>query len=159
MNGNHDVSEDRGVSPYGSNAADPFPLPGGASGVLWDCHPRGRCVSGRVFGEVRTVAWVQQLLSFVGVLNLRADDHPVAWTEPDGSRVVRFSEQTPLGRMDGKAVFSRACGEIVIDVTIAVDAGDSRTTDVAETRRFLNVRDAATFIAGRHVVHRILTQE
>lgn len=77
----------------------------------------------------------------------------------DGSRVVRFSEQTPLGRMDGKAVFSRACGEIVIDVTIAVDAGDSRTTDVAETRRFLNVRDAATFIAGRHVVHRILTQE
>jgi hypothetical protein len=159
MKGNHDVSEDRGVSSCEANATDPFPVLGGASDVLWDWHLRGSSVAGPVFGEARMVAWVQQLLSFVSVLNLWADDHPVAWTEPDGSRVVRFSERSPQGRMDGKAVFARAGGEIVIDMSIAVDAGHSRAVDVAETRRFTNVRDAATFVVGRHIVHRVLTQQ
>jgi hypothetical protein len=152
-----DVSMECGGSPYAASTDVLFPMPHDATDVReeWASARRTR---GGVIRESRGEAAVRQLMFFGRALDLRADDHPVAWTE-DGCFVVRFGERTELGGMDTKAVVSTEDGELVIDVHLAVDAGYSRATDVAETRRFRNVRDAATFIAGRHVVHRILTQE
>ncbi|MCH8880060.1 MAG: hypothetical protein IID34_09275 [Planctomycetes bacterium] len=169
-----DVSMECGGSSHAATADAPFSVPHGATDVRreWTSRggrphcgrPRGgRTRGGRTRGGPIRVSKVEaafrQLLFFGRALDLRADDHPVAWTEADGSFVVRFGERTALGGMDAKAVVSVEEEELVIDVHLAVDAGYSRTTDVAETRRFSNVRDAATFIAGRHVVHRMLTQE
>ncbi len=154
-----DVSIECGVSSRAATADVPFPVPHGATDVCkeWTSR-RGRTHGGTIRANRAETAY-RQLLFFGRVLGLRTDDHPVAWTEPDGSLVVRFGERTALGGMDAKAVVSVEECELVIDVHLAVDTGFSRATDVAETRRFSNVRDAATFIAGRHVVHRILTQE
>lgn len=164
-----DVSMECGGSSHAATADAPFSVPHGATDVRREWTSRGgrphcgRPRGGRTRGGPIRVSKVEaafrQLLFFGRALDLRADDHPVAWTEADGSFVVRFGERTALGGMDAKAVVSIEDGELVIDVHLVVDAGYSRTTDVAETRRFHNARDAATFIAGRHVVHRVLTQE
>ena len=158
MNSFDGVSIECGVSSHAATADVPFPVPHGATDVRKQWASRGGCAPGGTIRVSRVETAFRQLLFFGRVLGLRADDHPVAWTEPDGSFVVRFGERTALGGMDAKAVVSVEDGELAIDVHLAVDAGYSRATDVAETKRFRNVRDAATFIAGRHVVHRILTQ-
>ncbi len=153
-----DVSIECGASSHAATADVPFPMPHGATDVRKEWASRGGRTHGGTIRTSRVETAFRQLLFFGRVLDLRTDGHPVAWTEPDGSSVVRFGERTSLGGMDAKAVITAKDGELVIDVHLAVDAGSSRATDVAETRRFRNVRDAATFVAGRHVVHRILTQ-
>ena len=154
-----DVSMKCGVSSHAATPDVPFPVPHGATDVRKEWALRGGRPSVGAMRISKMQTAFRQLLFFGRVLDLRADDHPVSWIERDGSFVVRFGERTSLGGMDAKAVISVSDGELVIDVHLAVDAGHSRATDVAETRRFRNVRDAATFVAGRHVVHRILTQE
>lgn len=153
-----DVSMKCGISADEATADVLFPVSHGATDVRKEWvspgHTRDRSIR-----ESRAEAAVRQLMFFGRVLDLRADNHAVAWKESDGSFAVRFGERTSLGGMDAKAVVSIEDGELVIDVHLAVDAGYSRATDVAETKRFNNARDAATFVAGRHVVHRILTQE
>ena len=137
---------------------DCFPVPADATGVMSTTAVRDYLqATARARGQRAERAY-RELLSFLDTASLWSTDHPAAWLERDGSRAVRFRETTPNGRMEGKAVIGTRDGRVVIDVGIAVDAGATCAVDVAESRRFKNVRDAATFITGRHLVHRLLTQ-